>query len=474
MIRVSIFWKVLIAFLMYIVLSSGVILLIYRFAETPESISREIRTSLQNDAIILAAKAAEIISISGETYHNALQNNIVLKKLIYDCGKPARIIDMDGQTVINEMSDNKIISKYLSVEKISSIISKGIIIEGGHSGWFRSTVDISVPVLIGRQPVAILQVSYPKTNPERLRGNLLFGTLVEIATICILAFFMSKLLTAPVTKLKEGTKKMAEGALGYQVDIKSMDELGELGRNFNEMSIRISNMAKARMELTADISHELRSPLARIKIASEMLMADDTDEDDRKNYLKLINDEVDELNLLIGDLLELSKLELGKTKLDLWQVKIDDLVREVVAKVMPTALTNGLKINLHCDENIPLVLIDGRRIGRAISNIIDNSMKFVNSDGIIDITVLKKEDGVEISITDNGTGVSDNEMGEIFERFYRTDKSRNRETGGSGLGLAITKQIVEIHGGKIWAKRAELGGLKVIFSIPYNISLPNV
>lgn len=464
--RIGIFWKVITLFLLYIFFSSLIILMIYHFTESPESISTDVRSALLKDSFFISSDISSILQKDEKQDSNSIVENPSIKYFLEKTSKRIRFASLDGKILYDTVDSRVYGGIVINIDKISEVLSEGKLIEGGYTGWFRSTVEIFVPVMLNGEPVGILQISYPKTSEQRVRSNLKYGMLVEITIVSFLAFFFSRLMTSPLRKLKTATKMVTEGNLGYQVDINTNDEIGGLAYDFNEMSKKLSDMTKSRIELTADISHELRSPLSRIKAASEMISLDKGSPEQSDDYQKIISEGISELDLLIEDLLEMSKLELNRVDLTRDIVRPADVVTEISDRLGPVAAKKGITIEVKCDENIPGITADIRRIFRAINNVVENSIKFANEGGRVVIKLSCKGNFVHFSISDDGAGVPEEELSSIFERFYRIDKSRARETGGAGLGLAIAKSIVEKHDGEIAAKKSALGGLEVVISLP--------
>ncbi len=468
--RIGIFWKVITLFLLYILFSTLIILMIYHFTESPESISPDVRSALLKDSFLISSDISRIIQKDTKSdSHLAMLKNPSVKYFLEKTSKRIRFANLEGEILYDTVEGRMYGGNVINIDNISQVLSEGKLVEGGYTGWFRSTVEIFVPVKTRGEPIGILQVSYPKTSQKRVRSNLKYGIMVEVAIVSLLAFFFSRFITAPVTKLKTATKMVTEGNLGYQVNIRTNDEIGGLADDFNEMSMKLSDMTRQRMELTADISHELRSPLSRIKTASEMMSVDTEDPGQLDKYQKLISEEIGELDSLIEDLLELSKLELNKVKLNMEIVKPEEIVFEIAKRLTPFAAKKDIKLEVGTEGKMPAIKADIHRIRRAISNIVENSVKFAEEKGRVSVKLSVENNSVLISVSDDGAGVSEDELFSIFERFYRTDKSRTRETGGTGLGLAIAKSIVERHGGKITARKSALGGLEVVISLPVSV-----
>ncbi|MDI3481282.1 MAG: two-component system, OmpR family, sensor histidine kinase ResE [Tepidanaerobacteraceae bacterium] len=224
-----------------------------------------------------------------------------------------------------------------------------------------------------------------------------------------------------------------------------------------------------RREFVGNVSHELRTPLSYLQGYTEALldgMVEDPEE--KKKYLNIILEETLRLRRLVNDLLDLSQIESGHLNLKKDKISLKNLIERVVKKLAPLSQKKG--INIYTEyEDIPLIKADEDRIEQVMINLIDNAMRYAEDNGEIRIKVKKGENGVVVSVKDRGPGIPEEELPFIWERFYKVDKSRARKTGGTGLGLAIVKNIIEAHGGRVWAKNCPEGGTGFYFSLPEGI-----
>jgi len=245
-------------------------------------------------------------------------------------------------------------------------------------------------------------------------------------------------LLKPVKVLREGVRQLSEGNIDHEMSIKRIDELGQLVDSFNTMTRRIRGMIRSREQLLLDVSHELRSPLTRIKVAMEFLEEDDTK--------KTIRDDIDEVERMIAELLETERLNSRYGGLKLAETNMPQLIRDVCAgfaKQKP-----GIKIIAAPDDIV--LNVDRQRITVLLRNIIENAMRYSDPNGYpVEISLRQKSDESIIEIQDFGSGIPEQDLPYIFEPFYRVDKSRSKETGGYGLGMSLSKKIMEAHGGTI-------------------------
>ncbi len=281
--------------------------------------------------------------------------------------------------------------------------------------------------------------------------------------VALLTFPISRLISKPIKTLIKSTKRLEQGDLSHRTSVKSKDEIGELASAFNIMAEKLENMVQGGKELTAQVSHELRSPLARIQIAVEILKdrLKKTGEEDLSNHLKGIQVDVDELDGLIGRILELSKLDLQQ---EVPYSEVFSPVRQIedVVDKFESTLENK-KIECQRDFLSKAKIIGNREaFSTAITNLVDNAVKFTPVNGVISLKSEERDSRLVLCLANSCSHVSEMELSRIFEPFYRIDPFSDN---GGGLGLAIAKKIIEKHQGTIKAKNSQ-GGLEFIVELP--------
>jgi signal transduction histidine kinase len=292
----------------------------------------------------------------------------------------------------------------------------------------------------------------------------LWGALVAVAIAIALAFLLSRRTLAPVKALTSAAERLGQGDFSQRVQIKDRGELGELAQTFNSMASDLEHTEKLRKNMVADVAHELRTPLSNIQGYLEALQDGVMKPD--KETIRSLYEEAVLLSRLVDDLQELSLAEAGELKLVCQSEDISDLIRQAVATVEAQKKAKGLSVAIELPDRLPLVRIDSRRIGEVLRNLLENAVAHTGKGDIITMTARPLAKWVEVSVTDTGEGIPAKDLPNIFERFYRVDKSRARATGGSGLGLTIAKRLVEAHGGKIEVQ-SELGkGSRFSFTVP--------
>lgn len=299
---------------------------------------------------------------------------------------------------------------------------------------------------------------------ERINVTLFYGALIGAVIALLLGVFLSRSLTRPIRELTRATHAVSEGDLSQQVPVRSNDELGELAQAFNKMSSELSRSVNARKQMTADIAHELRTPLSLILGHAEAVH-DGVLPPSRENF-EIIRDEATRLEHLVNDLRTLSLADAGELSIQPQTVEPLRLLHEVSSLYQYQAQKKNIVFTLDVASNLPTIEVDPGRMTQVLTNILDNAMRHTPEGGRIVLAAKEVDDMVELSVQDSGPGLSIEDVNRIFERFYRTDSARQREDGGSGLGLAIAKSIVQAQGGQLSAESEPGAGLRVIIRLP--------
>ena len=299
---------------------------------------------------------------------------------------------------------------------------------------------------------------------ERINVTLLYGALIGAIIALLLGVFLSRTLTHPIRELTRATHAVSEGDLSQQVPVRSKDELGELAQAFNKMSSELSRSVNARKQMTADIAHELRTPLSLILGHAEAVH-DGVLPPTRENF-EIIREEATRLEHLVNDLRTLSLADAGELSIQLQRLQPQRLLNEVSSLYQYQAQRENITFELDVAPHLADIEVDPGRMTQVLTNILDNALRHTPEGGRVILAAREVDDTVELSVQDSGPGLSVEDIDRIFERFYRADASRQREDGGSGLGLAIARSIVQAHGGQLLAE-SELGaGLKVRIRLP--------
>jgi two-component system, OmpR family, sensor histidine kinase BaeS len=298
---------------------------------------------------------------------------------------------------------------------------------------------------------------------QRINRLLLYGALIGAVIALILGVLLSRTLTHPIRELTRATHAVSEGDLSQQVLVRSNDELGELAQAFNKMSSELSRSVNARKQITADIAHELRTPLSLILGHAEAVH-DRVLPPTRENF-EIIREEAARLEHLVNDLRILSLADAGELSIKPQRVELQRLLEEVASLYQYQAQRKAIALTLDAAAPPSSVEADPGRMTQVLTNILDNALRHTPQGGRIVLSASEHHDRIELAVQDSGPGLKPQDLDRIFDRFYRADPSRQREDGGSGLGLAIAKSIVQAHGGQLSAESEPGKGLKVIISL---------
>ena len=287
------------------------------------------------------------------------------------------------------------------------------------------------------------------------------SVLILFITGGMLTAWVYRSILWPIGKLQEATKQIRDGNLDFTLDVEDDDEIGQLCQNFEEMRIRLKESTEEKIqydkeskELISNISHDLKTPITAIKGYAEGLMEGVASSPEKRDkYIRTIYNKANDMDRLINELTFYSKIDTNKIPYTFSKINVSNYFRDCVEEVGLELEARGIELGYFnfVDEDV-MVIADAEQMKRVINNIIGNSLKYMDKkNGIINIRILDVGDFVQVEIEDNGKGIGQKELPYIFDRFYRTDSSRNSSKGGSGIGLSIVKKIIEDHGGKIWA-----------------------
>ena len=279
------------------------------------------------------------------------------------------------------------------------------------------------------------------------------------------------------------TQNIRDGNLDFTIDVDSDDEIGELCRNFEQMRQRLKysteeniSAEKENRILISNIAHDLKTPITTVKGYAEGLIDGvAATPEKRDRYIRTIYNKANEMDRLINELTLYSQIDTNRIPYNFNKINVSEYFNDCIEEIGLDleARDIGLAYYNYADEKT-MIIADPEQLKRVINNIISNSVKYMNKEkGFINIRIKDVGDFIQVEIEDNGCGIPTRELPYIFDRFYRTDASRNSSTGGSGIGLSIVKKIVEDHGGKIWATSKENTGTIMYFVIRKYQEVPN-
>lgn len=372
---------------------------------------------------------------------------------------------------VSSKTETKWIGRQLSEEDIISVLKGNVITKRGeYDEYFGSPVmTVGVPIFINGEVVTGVFMHSPiyEVN-ETLREiyKIIFYAIgISLLIATILLYIISQKISKPILEINKITKVIASGEFSKRVAIESNDEIGQLAESFNNMAQELDKLEEMRKGFIADVSHELRSPLTLIKGYIKGLMNMDLTYEKRQEYLNIISDETERLTELINNLLDLSKMESGKYSVNMTKFDINELIRRNIIKFSNKLEEKDIEVEVSFSHDPIFVLAEKDSISQVLSNLIDNAIKFMHDKDSLTIKAEKENKKAIVSIKDTGIGISEDDIKNIWQRFYKGDKSRSRQVKGTGLGLSIVKEIIKSHNEKIWVQSKIDGGTEFTFTL---------
>lgn len=339
-----------------------------------------------------------------------------------------------------------------------------------------SMIEAGTPLMVDdRQVGTVLRAQPPpELDPreqrylEGITQALLVGAVGASAAAMVIGLLLSRQFLRPLSELTQAITAMHAGELDQRVNIRTRDELGILAHTFNEMSANLSRANQLRKQMTADIAHDLRTPLTVIAGYLEALR-DGTLKPTPERF-RVMAEEVSMLNRLIEDLRMLSLADAGELKLMRSLITPAELLQRVAAAFQESAAASSITLTAQASPDIPEIAIDNERMVQVLGNLVVNALRHTPSGGIVTLHALSTADSITLRVSDTGSGIEPDDLPRIFDRFYRADPSRQSDSGESGLGLAIARSIVEAHGGTIAAESTVGLGTTITITLPHKSS----
>ncbi len=405
-----------------------------------------------------------ILASFADEYIIGAQDAATFSPELFSADRTARILllDKDSRVLYDSSESAAQRGKILSAPWLLQAFSgENVVRQAEENG--QHFIQVAVPVYSGNTVVGVLLA---KTSSEEVysffshvRYRLVVIGFSGILLIGIFCIFISAIFTAPLSRLTVQIKEMSETDARKLEHIRGGNEITELVSAFNLMVERIDDIDNRRQEFVSNASHELKTPLSSIKLICDSLLQNpDTDRATVNEFLVDMNEQVDRLTRIVNKLLSLTKLDSSTEEeteaFSFSTLNLQVLVQNVVRALAPLAENKNIMIETHLPSSV-FLRVDADKIWEAVYNILDNSIKYTPPDGRVYVELYRDEENVYITVSDNGIGMAEGEFAKIFDRFYRVDKARARETGGTGLGLSIALSAVELHGGYIEVESRE-------------------
>lgn len=333
--------------------------------------------------------------------------------------------------------------------------------------WY---ISATVPVVKNSQTIGAVYLLVSGDSTEKIivdiRNSMAMLGILIIVFVGVFSLSMAKILTLPIEQFTKFINSMPQDKL-EKTEIKSKDEIGQLAIAFNSLIDRIDEIEEKRKAFVSDASHELKTPLSIIKLLSDSLIqTENPDPEFIKEFLNDMNNEVERLTRIVERLLDMTQLDSASANVLFVHTDMKEVLDEIYKKLLPLAENKNIAMTLNLAVEDVFYPIERDSLTEAIYNITDNSIKYTESGGSVSMDLTHDGDNIYITVRDTGIGIPKEELEKIFDRFYRVDKARARDTGGTGLGLAIALDAVKLHGGNIEVTSEEELGSTFTITLP--------
>lgn len=381
------------------------------------------------------------------------------------------IVDRQGNVMASDNHSHHIDDMSLVAKQTNKVFSgKKIVQLGDMDGLFEKTyLTVGIPLEIRGKVVGATFLSVPSPVVNKYKYYFLKTFLITIVIVFFLVtlslYFYSKRISKPIKEMNTVSKEIAKGNFEMKVRTVGKTDVSELAENFNKMTDSLKNLEDMRASFISNVSHELRTPMTTISGFIEGILDGTIAEEDKEKYLSIVLDETKRLARLVNKLLDLSRLEAGTLKLSCKKFDINELIRVTILRFESQINEKRLDVDIEFDKENEFVFADKDAISQVMTNLFDNAIKFNIDNGYIKIRVKPVGSKIEVSVENSGIGIEKEEIGSIFERFYKSDKSRSYDKNGMGLGLYMVKNLIANHGEKIIAESEKDRWTRFVFTL---------
>ncbi len=327
-----------------------------------------------------------------------------------------------------------------------------------------TAASIQVPSAGSYELYLVYDLTDVQTTLTQIQQTLIAGSLALVVTIGLVTFFVVRLAIGPIRRAARTAERLAEGFLEERLPENGEDVIAVLSRSFNRMAasmegqiVRLANLSKVQQRFVSDVSHELRTPLTTIRLAGDVLHSQrQSFSPENARTVELLLTQIERFETMLTDLLEMSRYDAGAVALEVDDTDVVPLIEDCLDQLSPLAAEKGSELLLEVRGGYGVSELDQRRVRRVVLNFVGNAIDHGEGRSIVTY-VDSNEDALAIAVRDWGVGMTDNEVAQVFDRFWRADPSRQRSTGGTGLGLAIAQEDAVAHGGRIdvWSKEGQ-------------------
>lgn len=424
---------------------------------------------LEKQLSLIEHATISYLNQNSETSYEELQN--IMDIVEVTTNKNSLILDSQGYiyAVSNEKFDNYKYTKTNISEKYLKSVSNG------NSERFTFYNDDGIKLECYLKPIsynehlsgAILMIDNDEyvEAPSRIYATIWMSVVIALILSSVIMYYLArKILIKPLEEINNGAKRLSRGDVSNRVKIKSNDEIGELAESFNIMASSLEEVDLKRRDFISNVSHELRSPITSIKGFISGILDGVIPKDKENYYLNVVNDEINRLARLVNELLDISSMESGKFKLNKVRVDINQIITLSILNLESKIKSKSMNVEVVFHDQYEYAIGDRDRLIQVVTNLIENAIKYGAENGEIKIDTYAKGDKVYVSVFNSGTNLSKEELSNIWDRFYKSDKSRTNKIS-TGLGLSIVRLIMTQHGQDVWVKNIDNKGVNFIFTL---------
>ncbi len=449
-----------------IIVSSFFVMTVFQILLFTRSLAEDKEATLVENAISIAQHtetvATETAIIGGTAYFQIDQNSLSPLLRLYANAIDATVLvtDTNGKVLLGSDGHNPV---FIGTDNLQEIVKKVerpyFEISTLNDLFPGRRYNAATPIRINNHTIGFVVVSTPATTAfQILRDNIkvyLLSALGAFLLSVAIVYALTYRFVRPLRQMAAATRRFAVGDFGARVSVRGKDEVAELGEALNSMAVSLSSLETMRRSFIANVSHELKTPMTTIAGFIDGILDGTIPPEKQAHYMKIVSDEVKRLSRLVRSMLDLSRIDSGELKLN--TVRMD--LAEAVGNVLIASEQRIEKKNIRISglEDCEPLEIDGDYdlIGQVLYNLLDNAIKFTNESGDIDIRLWRENGRAYCAIRNTGAGIPPSEMPQIFERFYKSDRSRSLDKNGVGLGLYIVKTVIDLHHGEIAVRSVE-------------------
>ena len=442
--------------LSYILIIAAVLLLLntYPLRVSQDLVFRSKEATLESSVSVMVYSLSDLDHLTEENVAQAMA-------VVEETGMSRILVtDETGRVLYDTRETGSAVGEYaFYTEIVQALLGSDVFTSTYQNGAFRSRA--SSPVLYQSQVIgAVYAYEYDTEQAallEGLQANLLRLSAVIGVAVLVLSVVLSRVLTRKIGQLLTAIRQVREGAYSHRAEIAGHEEIAQIGQEFNSLTDRLQTTENARRRFVSDASHELKTPLAAIRLLSDsILQTEHMDPATTREFVADIGAEAERLSRITEDLLRLTRLDSGVLEKPV-EVEVLPVLEQVMRMMSLVAKEKQVELTYTAEPGCT-VLATPDELHQVIYNLTDNAVKYTGAGGAVQVALSRREENVILTVADNGTGIPEEDLPRIFERFYRVDKARSRAAGGTGLGLSIVSDTVKRRGGTVEAANRPEGG----------------